>query len=72
MNLHKITSIFIVIGLSSTILAMVNFVVVASTFVEFIFKLNLAYEKFEYIFKLFNIWRFEWSIFKMNLVLILL
>ncbi len=55
MNLHKITSIFIVIGLSSTILVMVNFVVVVSTFVEFIFKLNLAYEKFEYILKLFNI-----------------
>ncbi len=55
MSLHKVASIFIVICLSSTVLAMVNFVVVASTFVEFTFKLNLTYEKFEHIFKLFNI-----------------
>jgi hypothetical protein len=54
MNLYKVASIFIVIGLSSTVLAMVNFVVVAFTFVEFIFKLNLTYENFEYIFK--DVW----------------
>jgi hypothetical protein len=62
MSLHKVASIFIVICLSSTVLAMVNFVVVASTFVEFTFKLNLTYEKFEHIFKLFNIWR-VWMIY---------